>query len=561
MQGKIRLRGRHRYFGNFRQRKGAEGFEQDLDWVLRHYFNSAARYVALEDFKPKAIGLFERYFGRFDNDYSSNPLANYVKQYINDINGNPSALETMLNNMVNSSDWYRKHVVSHFGDRAILQLVNDITGKISVLKLGFLNFSSAFLNMTQLINTVGLLGSFSDVAAGLAGAVRPNMTARKIFAETGVMDNVSMDSASGYGKFKPSALAEKSMYLFRKADVMARQATVLAAYKNGRKKGMGHKEAINYAKDVNRKVNFDYSVADAPNIFRRGSVLAQLALQFKKYPIKEMELMYELAKKGTATQNAKFWGTYFLVAGLLQFPAADMFDELWKELFGDSPKNKIKKFILEATADSDPFTKKLADVAMYGVGAMADMDLSGRAGLGSVNPAKLPKGLGELLGGPTYGTIEQAVAGVPSLMQGDPLPVVKALSPALGNYIQAAQGYSQGRRARTNSIYETTYEQILKAAGFRSVSESKAYDVESIIRDERSERTKERAAAMDRIISKLDKGERLDKGDFADIQRLGITRKQLKAERLKKRADRKGRLEAGLSKEENTKYRNLLNSL
>ena len=58
---------------------------------------------------------------------------------------------------------------------------------------------------------------------------------------------------------------------------------------------MSHEEAIRYAKDVNRKSNFDYGVHDAPGIFRRGSIASQILLQFKKYPIKQLEAMKDFS--------------------------------------------------------------------------------------------------------------------------------------------------------------------------------------------------------------------------------------------------------------------------
>lgn len=111
------------FFGNFLQRKGVDGYEKNMDWALRHYFNATSRYVALEEFKPQAIGLYERYFGPFGSD-PKNPLADYAKDYINDLNGNPPVLETMINNFLNGQEWYRKYIVANFGERAALQLAN-----------------------------------------------------------------------------------------------------------------------------------------------------------------------------------------------------------------------------------------------------------------------------------------------------------------------------------------------------------------------------------------------------------------------------------------------------
>lgn len=559
LQGKVKTRGRHRWFGNFKQRKGVEGFETDMNWLLKHYFNATGRYVALEEFKPAAIGLFERYFGAFDKDYSDNPLAHYTKQYINDMNGNPSALETQINNLLNRSNWYRKHVASNFGERAALQMANSITGKVSVLKLGFLNISSALLNLSQLINTVGLLGEFTPVAAGMKNAlINPSMTDRKIYKETGIMNDITLDTTSGYGKFRPGNVAAKTMYLFRTVDMFARKATVLAAYHNGRSKGMNHDQAINYAKEINRKANFDYGVADAPNIFRRGSIFSQIALQFKKYPIKELELMHELITKGSAAQNAKFWGTYFLLCGLLQIPMSDWLDDIWKELFGSSPKTKIKKMVMEAAGD-DPVGKELAKIAMYGIGSVSplNVDVSSRAGVGDVT-LSAENGISGVLGGATLSTAQQLAKAVSS---GDTLASIKALSPALGNYMQAVMGHTEGRRARKNSELDTMYDQILKATGFRNVDESIAGDMQGIIASERSARTNARQKVMDSVIAKQTDGEKLSAEDVAELKRLGVTGKQLRDERNKKRMEAKDRMQSGLSKRERAEHREMLEFL
>ena len=559
LQGKVKTRGRHRWFGNFKQRKGVEGFETDMNWLLKHYFNATGRYVALEEFKPAAIGLFERYFGAFDKDYSDNPLAHYTKQYINDMNGNPSALETQINNLLNRSNWYRKHVASNFGERAALQMANSITGKVSVLKLGFLNISSALLNLSQLINTVGLLGEFTPVAAGMKNAlINPSMTDRKIYKETGIMNDITLDTTSGYGKFRPGNVAAKTMYLFRTVDMFARKATVLAAYHNGRSKGMNHDQAINYAKEINRKANFDYGVADAPNIFRRGSIFSQIALQFKKYPIKELELMHELITKGSAAQNAKFWGTYFLLCGLLQIPMSDWLDDIWKELFGSSPKTKIKKMVMEAAGD-DPVGKELAKIAMYGIGSVSplNVDVSSRAGVGDVT-LSAENGISGVLGGATLSIAQQLAKAVSS---GDTLASIKALSPALGNYMQAVMGHTEGRRARKNSELDTMYDQILKATGFRNVDESIAGDMQGIIASERSARTNARQKVMDSVIAKQTDGEKLSAEDVAELKRLGVTGKQLRDERNKKRMEAKDRMQSGLSKRERAEHREMLEFL
>ncbi|WP_298593502.1 hypothetical protein, partial [uncultured Mitsuokella sp.] len=88
------LRARHRFFGNLMKRKGAKGFETDVTWALSHYLNAAARYVAMEEFKPQAISMYERWYGSFNADPGDiagprGQEARYIKHLIQDINGTP----------------------------------------------------------------------------------------------------------------------------------------------------------------------------------------------------------------------------------------------------------------------------------------------------------------------------------------------------------------------------------------------------------------------------------------------------------------------------------------
>ena len=554
LQGKVKIKNRNRFFGNFLERKGAAGFETNMDWVLKHYFNAASRYVALEEFKPNAIGLFERYFGAYDKDYSDNPLAHFTKQYIDDINGNPSALENMVNNFLNSSNWWRKYVASSFGDRAALELANSITGKVSVMKLGFLNVSSALLNMAQLNNTIGIIGEVKPVVAGLAEAMHPSLSSTEIYAKTGIMNDITLDTSSGYGKLRPGRILGKSMYLFRTMDMLARKATVLAAYHAGINRGMTDAQAVAYAKEVNRKANFDYSVADAPNVFRRGSIFSQVALQFKKYPIKEFELMYDITKNGTAKQKTLFWGTYFLLAGLLQIPAFDWFNDVWKDMFGSSPKNKIKKMMFEA-AGNNPTGNKLAEWAAYGIGGPTlGIDFSNRVGVGDISFAS-GDSLAEYMGGATFSTAKQLAKAIGT---GDTLAGLKALSPALGNYVQAYMGHTEGTRGRTNNKLNGAYEQILKSAGFRTVDESVERDRKLIVNEEKAQYSKERQKAIDKAIGTLNDGKLLTPTEVSELKKYKVTPKAFKAERIKKSQTAKQRMLSGMNKRERYENRSLM---
>ncbi len=443
-QSLVKKKGRHRFLGNMLKRKGVAGYEKDMQWVLRHFVNTASRYAAMEtEFKPKAISLYERTYGRFDDDPQTlrdrRTEARYVKDYIMDINGNPPWLEEATSRFLQHIPFLGRKMKSAFGDRYALHITNQFTSLTAMAKLGVLNVSSALLNLSQFLNASALIGNpipllraagrligrGSRLGRGISRKGRLSESDRRVLIETGVMDDLGLDSGSGYSKMyihfptwgetkagvqgglsslgrgsvnlvKGSVnlvkhplsipgklgtgtwwLLEKlktvggwGMGLFRATEQLVRRATVLAAYEKGKKLGKSHKEAIQYAKEVNQKANFEYGVQDAPNVFRRGSVFSQLLLQFKKYGVKQLELMGEMiwGKDLSITQKLfGFWLPYIVLCGLWQMPFTGVVEDLLKLFFGDKVSLELayKKWVYEK-ADEQPEWKLFADWSTKG---------------------------------------------------------------------------------------------------------------------------------------------------------------------------------------------------
>lgn len=554
LDGMVKKKGRHRFFGNFLRRTGADGYEQEIEWVLRHYFNSTSRYVAMESkFKPQAISLFERLFGRFDNEYHG--LPNYIKEYINDINGNPSTLEKQLNDLLNAIPAIGKWVNAHVGDRAAVSLANSITNKISIAKLGFLNVSSAMLNTLQIANAAAYTGNISTLwKALLKGAHRKySLHDLKILRETNVLNDIGLDSGAGYGKFSAGKWANRGMILFKESEGIVRRGVTLAAYEAGRKRGMSHEEAIRYAKDVNRKSNFDYGVHDAPGIFRRGSIFSQIFLQFKKYPIKQLEAMKVEAMKDflpffgkgtTKKQKAIFWGTYFAMAGLFQIPFANILGLLIIGITGDDPEKEAKKSLIEL-AENYPSLKPLAKIGMYGIGTFANIDITSRVGIGDAVPDDL-----QSLFGPAASTLFNVAK---SAYGGDNwTKQVRNISPGLGNLLMAAQGNSVGKRGRVNQEYTTPYQRLLRGMGFQSTDESDSYLIQSILSSEKKKASSKKQQLIDEYIANPT-GENARK-----LKSAGIKPSTVKAEQKKKQLDTQGRTESSMNKNDKKQYKYLL---
>jgi hypothetical protein len=546
VKGSAKKKNRHRFFGHTLQRHGANGFEQDMRWALSHYFNSAARYHAMEtEFKPQAISLFERLFGDFDKKHTG--LAKYVQDYISDINGNPSELEQTINEFLNQSAVWRKLVASRYGDRAALRAVNSITRTMSYLCLGFLNTSSALLNFSQTINAAAYLGNAKYapmiVAKGMKRKYSPQEL--RVLVETNVGNDIGLDSGSGYDKMRSAggllnAIGDKGMILFKKSEQACRFGTTLVAYNKARAEGKSHDEAIAYAKEINRKSNFDYSVTDAPNIFRRGSVISQVALQFKKYGIKEMEVvadMFPTSTKSTKAQKAIFWGMYLLTAGLLQVPLFDW----WDKLFGG--KDKIQKYIMEATGDS-PLARQLAITAMYGLAANAGVDMSRRVGLADVIPSE-----GKNLVPPA---INKPISFAQDMAAGNYANAVRDVSPGLYNqYAAWVAGASEGSRGRTNGVYDDMYSKMLRAAGFTSTDERIASDIQRITYNQKDEKAKEKQKAIDEFIDNP------TNENAKRLKELGVKPSTVKKERERKKRSKLDRIKVDMSKEEMKRNKDL----
>lgn len=549
LDGMVKKKGRHRFFGNFLRRTGADGYEQEIEWVLRHYFNSTSRYVAMESkLKPQAISLFERLFGRFDNEYHG--LPNYIKEYINDINGNPSTLEKQLNDLLNAIPAIGKWVNAHVGDRAAVSLANSITNKISIAKLGFLNVSSAMLNILQIANAAAYTGNISTLwKALLKGAHRKySLHDLKILRETNVLNDIGLDSGAGYGKFSAGKWANRGMILFKESEGIVRRGVTLAAYEAGRKRGMSHEEAIRYAKDVNRKSNFDYGVHDAPGIFRRGSIFSQIFLQFKKYPIKQLEAMKDFlpffGKGTTKKQKAIFWGTYFAMAGLFQIPFANILGLLIMGITGDDPEKEAKKSLIEL-AENYPSLKPLAKIGMYGIGTFANIDITSRVGIGDAVPDDL-----QSIFGPAASTLFNVAK---SAYGGDNwTKQVRNISPGLGNLLMAAQGNSVGKRGRVTQEYTTPYQRLLRGMGFQSTDESDSYLIQSILSSEKKKASSKKQQLIDEYIANPT-GENARK-----LKSAGIKPSTVKAEQKKKKLDTQGRTESSMNKNDKKQYKYLL---
>ena len=527
----VTKKGRHRFFGNAQHRKGAKGFDQDVQWALTHYLNASARYVAMEHFKPEAIGFYERFFGDFNAEPKSN-TARYIKNFINDMNGVPSYIEDELNKIVANIPFFGSRLNDAFEGRPALALSSSISWFNMVTKLGLGNFASAAINFMQFINIGTRLNSYAYANMGLKRALKPSDFDRRIIEESGVMDEVNLASdAGGYTQTRDYGRARKglskakkgldlSMIPFTKADLLMRKAAILGAYYQGvQEKGMKpehegeiSRKAIEYAKDVNYDANFDYSTAAAPGAMRAGSVLTQQLFQFHKYPIMQFEFFWNnVVHAKNNKQRARFLVPYLLMSGAVgAVPFGALINAVASSLVGaggddDNDLAEEIKAEMMKWAGTDPMKRRLVNTVLYGILANANINISERVGMSNAfsgeyygnKPQSSAGALLQLFGGPLVSTVYNVAT---QIGNHNPIETIKAVSPSLGNMLQAVVGETRTTHHRVGTVYKDMYSRVMHALGFRSVDETNNSFVNSYLYKQQKQEQEDRKDAMDAYI-------------------------------------------------------------
>lgn len=527
----VTKKGRHRFFGNAQHRKGAKGFDKDVQWALTHYLNASARYVAMEHFKPEAISFYERFFGDFNAEPKSN-TARYIKNFINDMNGVPSYIEDELNKIVANIPFFGSRLNDAFEGRPALALSSSISWFNAVTKLGLGNFASAAINFMQFINIGTRLNSYAYANMGLKKALKPSDFDRRIIEESGVMDEVNLASdAGGYTQTRDYGRARKglskvkkgldlAMIPFTKADSLMRKAAILGAYYQGvQEKGMKpehdgeiSRKAIEYAKDVNYDANFDYSTAAAPGAMRAGSVLTQQLFQFQKYPIMQFEFFWNnVVHAKNNKQRARFLVPYLLMSGAVgAVPFGALINAVASSLVGaggddDNDLAEEIKAEMMKWAGTDPMKRRLVNTVLYGILANANINISERVGMSNAfsgeyygnKPQSSAGALLQLFGGPLVSTVYNVAT---QIGNHNPIETIKAVSPSLGNMLQAVVGETRTTHHRIGTVYEDMYSRVMHGLGFRSVDETNNSFVNSYLYKQQKQAQEDRKDAMDAYI-------------------------------------------------------------
>ena len=564
----VKMKNRGRFYGYAKQRKGFKGFEQNVYLATMKYFNQTARYAAMDSFKRDSISMYNRIFGAFDDENVTkrSAMAKWTKQYIYDVNGTPTWLEKFLNNTLHNLGVGEERA----GGRPVLWFQQKImTYPMTILKLGVFNPSSALLNLTQLFNLYGAMGEkvlspqayqrllhkgFADTFKAMSN--KDSELGKLLWKDLGLDYQIGMDVASGYSNAEVNNLASlrgfagrlagKSMYLFRQSDAFARGVTLLTAYNKALDEGKSKAEAIEYAKEINDKVNFDYSVADEPTIFRALGPISKAFLQFKKYPVKQLELFQDfyldgrelgLNRKQSFLRMVKYVAPYMAMSGMMGIPFVSLAGGLLSYFAGIATgdddwdwEKKIKQLMITEFGEDSPITQWW----LYGAGSFIGLNLGGRVGVGdflgsdSYNSAD---GLGGLMWNQT--TLGSTVNQVSKqLSYRNYAEALKAINPTMGNIALAYKGEVRTTRGRMKYQYQNMAERMWRAIGFTPLNETLAGDLASNEYAEKQEQTKAKQEAVDDFLADP------SSENAARLNELGVTPKTLENESARRTMNR-----------------------
>ena len=496
-------------------RMNAQGANPDVLGNMEDYIRYNARYIPTSVFYYRATALYRDITG---HDYKSqfgrggegaqNDYQEILNNFIGSVVGLPNGVDKMLNQVFNDV-FGKTWVKAMFGEKAVTDALGFSMQTVTVLKLGMFRPTAAIAQLGTLMNITTFSGFNKLTAQAMRDASlyggNVSLSEKKMFnriglnrEDTALETQALMNEKSIYnmnikglpiGKF-----LEKSMFMFNATDKYTRRVAALVAYRQAIADGKTPEEATDIARDFVRKTNFDYSDKDAPQLFTKLGSIGKLLLQFKKYPVKEAELMMELFQSGDKKAIARFFGQYLVMAGMMGVPVAGAGDELAEWITGTSPTKEMKKLVME-WAGNDPNKKSLALVAMYGVPALAGVDFSRNIGLGDLVPTNG-------LQGPTISTIQNVYKafrdheGANNIMSN----IAKELSPAYANYYQALTGRKRDWNKDVDTRNYSTGERLAKGFGFRPVSDSVEYDTSSILKDKQTEEKNKKQKLLNKYL-------------------------------------------------------------
>lgn len=547
-----KMGGKYRSFGQSRHRLGAGGYNRDfVDGVYR-YALSSARYQA---WNPHLARWSRKYEEMFGHGYGMQPRSDaerLVKEWLDRAYGRPKAVDVALNRIFSELPIIGK-LADKYGDNFATDFLIANNQMMAMLKLG-LRPSAAIAQLGSLLN-VAAVYSKSDMAYGFKMATKPTETMKKLFEELNfgtrvqglgseVMDyQGSIYDNKLFGKRLNSGkslgdIVDLSLRMVEFGDSYCRKIVAAIEYTKARRAGLSHYEAVDKARLQVINIVFDNGRFDEQGMFSDFGVLGKTVMQFKKYPLKQWNLLMRMNEK----QRAKYLVALSLAGGVFGFPFAELIAGLSLAAVGgdgdDEDFIEYTKRMMMDWAGKDPYKQVVAEIAMYGLPSQLGVDFSQSLSLGGIIPTDDTS-----LWGPTWSTYRDIYKALVNLdtMSDKVIGVGAALSPAFWNVYQGAEGHQHTKRNIKPVRKYDAYERLLKGVlSIRPVNDSLRNQANYAKWQADMEYDTERKRAINAYL--LHKNKRnFDRLAEFGIDKKGIKRIEADRKRRAKAADKRGK--------------------
>jgi hypothetical protein len=283
----------------------------------------------------------------------------------------------------------------------------------------------------------------------------------KVAGISGKLHEIGMKRTRKFERYLPAGASE----------IRNQAVAFLALYDNAIKQGMSETDAARYARLRGQLfTQFTYTQADIPAAMR--GPIGGLILQYKRFTIKNLELVSQLAREG------KWGGVARWVAALTSIGGLNVFLKALPVGLVGYLTYKIYKII------EDKEGKEVADVIHHGLPGLIGIDLSG-----SVTPIDVPYGeniyekTGNIMFGPTGTTAVKVIEDVKRAKVAKEIGLVpRALksfvdaSPTVKQFVYLAKALQKDTAnydAKQRAQYELeVWDLWKKAFGFRPETET-----------------------------------------------------------------------------------------
>ncbi|WP_038152983.1 hypothetical protein, partial [Veillonella montpellierensis] len=518
---------------NYKRKLGATGSNPDRE---RAWYDHRV-YMAKHNCNAELYHLITK---QWEHSYGSNyeedikngkPLTDKQqlnKRFIEDVMGIPNHFDEALSETISEIPYFGELMDDTFGHGWFTRLLKNGMEVTAVCKLGLFRITAILAQYGTLINSYSMAGSkrFLNAVTKVPTWHEPEkykplfeklgISNGYVGIESDVMDNPdSIMNSTKVGK-----VLQWTMKGFEKADIHCRRIAAVAGYdkaldelheRNKTRKEKWTREqmeemATEKALEFVRDTNFNYSRIDAPGLFTEGGSLLALLLQFKKYPMKELEFLYKLTRlpenptkqdiKERRARLIRFFVPFVVASGMFGLPAVMAADELAEWIFGISPKQTTKDLLYE-WAGNDPVKKQLVIFNLYGLPGNAGVDFSRNIGLGDAVPTE-----GKELLGPTISSISDMYNGFKYNQSANNILLneLRNLSPVFANTYQAFTGKQRDWKKGLDTTDYTPTERFAKLLGFRPIRESMDKDMAYSLSNKTKKLSDDKKAAIYRYI-------------------------------------------------------------